>query len=453
MDLDLELYTDQLTQLVDKGNYEAAGALLAELPNPDIAEVLVELDIEAARRIMLGLPAKQQASVFGYLRPANQAQMAAGMSRRQLAALFELMDHDERADLYNRLSDSERWAVLPGLAHAEREDIRQLASYSEDTVGSIMTSAYVTLRPDQTAGQALDSIRLEAPDVETIYQSYVVESDRRLVGTISLRDLLLANPSARLRNLMIKDVIRSRASAPKVEAARLIARYDILAVPVVNDDDQMVGIVTHDDALDVTEDESTADQHRLGAVARLTTSLSESTITSLYRTRVGWLVILIFGNVFSGASIAHFEDLIARIVSLVFFLPLLIDSGGNAGSQSSTLMVRALATEDVRGRDWFRLLGKELLVSLLLGLTMAAAVSLLGFWRGGLSVALIVSITMILIVTVGSVIGMSLPFLLTRFKLDPASASAPLVTTICDGVGVLIYFNVASAVLNLPPTT
>lgn len=449
MDVDLEHYTGQLAPLIEKGSYESAGQLVADLPNPDIAEILSAIDIDEARRIMLGLDAKQQASIFGYLRPAIQAEMASGMSRRQLAALFELMDHDERADLYNRLSDSERWAVLPGLAHAEREDIRQLASYPEDTVGSIMTSAYVTLRPDQTAGQALDSIRLEAPDVETIYQSYVVESDRRLVGTISLRDLLLANPSARIRNLMIKDVIRSHASAPKTDAARLIARYDILAVPVVNEEDQMVGIVTHDDALDVTESESTADQHRLGAVARLATSLSESTITSLYRTRVGWLVVLIFGNVFSGASIAHFEDLIARIVSLVFFLPLLIDSGGNAGSQSSTLMVRALATEDVHAKDWFRLLGKELAVSLLLGLSMAAAVSILGFWRGGINIAIIVSITMILIVIVGSLIGMSLPFLLTRLKLDPASASAPLVTTICDGVGVLIYFNVANVILSL----
>jgi len=451
MDLDLEQYMEPLDEYLEREAYEEAGKYLFELPNPDIAEILTELDdIDIARKILTTLSAREQASIFGYLRPAVQAQVAAGMSRRQLAALFEHMDHDERADLYNRLSESERWAVLPGLAHAEREDIRQLASYPDDTAGSVMTSAYVTLRPEQTVAEALETIRLEAPDVETIYQSYVLEADRKLVGTISLRDLMLANPSARIGNLMIRDVIQSRASASKYEAARQIARYDILAVPVVNDAGQMVGIVTHDDALDVTEDESTQDQHRLGAVTGLTTSLSESTIYALYRTRVGWLVILVFGNIFSGASLAHFEDLIERVVTLVFFLPLLIDSGGNAGSQSSTLMVRALATEDVHARDWFRLLGKELMVALLLGLSMAAAVSILGFWRGGGMVALIVSITMIIIVVVGSLIGMSLPFLLTKFKQDPASASAPLVTTICDGVGVLIYFSVASTVFNFP---
>lgn len=448
--MNLEHHTEQLDQFADQGDYESAGRLLTQLPTADIAELLTALDIEIARRIVTTLPARQQASVFGYLRPAVQAYMATGMSRKQLAALFELMDHDERADLYNRLSESERWAVLPGLAHAEREDIRQLASYPEETVGAVMTSAYVTLRPEQTATQALETIRLEAPDVETIYQGYVLDANRRLVGAVSLRDLLLANPAAQISDIMVKDVIHSRADAPKGEAARQIARYDMLAVPVVNDNGQMVGIVTHDDALDVTEDESTEDQYRLGAVTKFSTSLSDASIATLYRTRVGWLVILVFGNIFSGASIAHFEDLIARIVSLVFFLPLLVDSGGNAGSQSATLMVRALATDDVQAKDWFRLLGKELLVSLLLGLSMAAAVSSIGYLRGGIDVALIVSLTMILIVIVGSIIGMSLPFLLARFKLDPASASAPLVTTICDGVGVLIYFNIANLVLSTP---
>ncbi len=448
--MDLQQHIEELNQLVERENYENAAKMLLDLPDADIAELVSELEVDAARRIVTLMEARQQASIFGYLRPAMQAALASGMSRRQLASVFELMDHDERADLYNRLSESERWAVLPGLAHAEREDIRQLASYDEETVGSIMTSAYVTLGADQTATQALDTIRMEAPDVETIYQGYVLDSDRHLVGAVSLRDLLLAKPHERIEDIMVKGVISSHVNDPKAEAARLIARYDLIAIPVINEAGQMVGIVTHDDALDVTEEESTEDQHKLGAVARLTTSLSDATIFSLYRNRVGWLVILVFGNIFSGASLAHFEDLIAQIVSLVFFLPLLIDSGGNAGSQSATLMVRALATADVQAKDWFRLLGKELAVSLLLGLSMALAVSTLGYWRGGKEVAIVVSLTMILIVIVGSIIGMSLPFLLNRFKLDPASASAPLVTTICDGVGVLIYFNVASLLLNIP---
>lgn len=450
--MNLEKYTKQLQAWVDKADYESAGQLLTQLPAPDIAELISALDIEVARRIVSTLPAKQQASAFGYLKPAVQAYMATGMSRKQLADLFELMDHDERADLYNRLSESERWAILPGLAHAEREDIRQLASYPEGTVGSIMTSAYVTLRPEQTAAQALDTIRQEAPDIETIYQGYVLDADRRLIGAVSLRDLLLGDPAATIQEIMVKDVIHSLADAPRSAAVRQIARYDMLAVPVVNEQGQMVGIVTHDDALDVRDEESTEDQYRLGAVSRLTTSLKDASIATLYRTRVGWLVVLVFGNVFSGAGIAHFEDLITAVVSLVFFLPLLIDSGGNAGSQSSTLMVRALATGDVRMKDWFWMLSKELAVSLMLGLSMALAVSSIGYFRAGAEVAIVVSLTMVLIVIVGSTIGMSLPFLLTRLKLDPATASAPLVTSICDGVGVLIYFNVANILLSVPAT-
>ncbi len=448
--MNLEDTVKTLEALSTKGDFAASRALLQDMQAADVAEILDNIDIEHARRIVSALPARQQASVFGYLRPQVQAYLATGMSRGQLAALFELMDHDERADLYNRLSESERWAVLPGLAHAEREDIRQLASYPEGTVGSIMTSAYVTLDIRQTAREALERVRAEAPDMETIYQTYVLDAERHLLGVLSLRDLLLAPPETCVRELMVKDVIFSVADAPRAEAARLIGRYDLLALPVVNQAGQMVGIVTHDDALDVTQEKATEDQHRLGAVVRVPASLKEASVRRLYMGRVGWLVVLVFGNVFAGAGIAHFEDLISHIVALVFFLPLLIGSGGNAGSQSSTLMVRALATEDVDMRDWLRLLAKELSVSLLLGLSMAVAVSGIGFFRAGPGVAIVVSLTMVLIVIVGSLIGMSLPLLLTRFNMDPASASAPLVTSICDGVGVLIYFNVASLLLPVP---
>lgn len=445
--MNLQEYKDKLSPLLEKNDYFTASKLIEELPTADIAELLTEIQPDCSRRIITLLEPKQQAAIFGYLNPSMQAILSAEMSRQELALLFEMMDHDERADLYNQLSESDRWAVLPGIAHAEREDIRRLASYDEETVGSIMTSAYVMLKPMQTAAQAIETIRLEAPDVETIYQGYVVDEDRTLIGAVSLRDLLLSRPNSLIQDIMVSKLITTIDQDPKANAARLVARYDLLAVPVVNENNQMVGIVTHDDALDVTEQENTEDQHKLGAVSKMAGSLSQATIWTLYKTRVGWLVILVFGNVFSGASIAHFEDLIAQIVTLVFFLPLLIDSGGNAGSQSATLMVRALATEDVQAKDWFKLLSKEFLVSLLLGISMALAVSTLGVWRGGVYVALVVSLTMILIVMVGSVVGMSLPFILDKLRMDPASASAPLVTTICDGLGVIIYFNIASLIL------
>lgn len=453
MELDTIIQATQ--SAVARNDWKNASNIINGLPYPDIATVLGHVSTEEALQLLRRCQQDKQSIIFGYLEPSIQSSIAQLMNRSELTALFEKMDHDERADLYNRLSEEERQSILPGLAHAEREDIRNLASYEEGTIGAIMTSAYVSLHADLTVTEALERIRLEAPDAETIYQIYIIDKQRHLEGTASLRDLLLANQQATLRDIMVKEVIHARADEDQNEAATQIAHYDLLALPVVDDQQRMVGIVTHDDALDVAQEESAEDQMRLGAVTgqiggKLNVSLKDASIWLLYRMRVFWLVVLVFGNIFSGAGIAHFEELIESMVTLVFFLPLLVDSGGNAGSQSATLMVRALATGDVRGRDWFSMLGKEISVALLLGLSMALAVSVIGVYRGGIDIALVVSLTMVIIVIVGSVIGMSLPFLFTKFKLDPASASAPLITSICDATGVLIYFNIASMILEMP---
>ncbi|MDD2940248.1 MAG: magnesium transporter, partial [Acinetobacter harbinensis] len=224
--------------------------------------------------------------------------------------------------------------------------------------------------------------------------------------------------------------------------------YDLLALPIVDAQGVMVGIVTYDDAMDVASEEATEDFLRVGAVnASSKLSLKNASIFVLYQKRVFWLVILVFGSLLSGIGIAHFEDIIAANIVLVFFLPLLVGSGGNAGSQSATLMVRALATGDVQFKDWFYLLGRESLVALCLGVTMAIAVSVLGYFRGDAMVALVLALSMLGIVLLGCLIGMSLPFILNRFKLDPASASAPLVTSICDATGVIVYLFIASQLL------
>ena len=211
-----------------------------------------------------------------------------------------------------------------------------------------------------------------------------------------------------------------------------------------------VCIITHDDALDVMEAEATEDFQRLGTVTNLDSRVATATVPMLYRARIAWLMLLVFGNIFSGAGIAHFEDTIAAHLALMFFLPILIASGGNAGSQSATLMVRALATGDIRISDWGRVLGRELVVAILLGLSMAAAIAVIGVFRGGPDIAIVIALSMVVIVIAGSMIGMLLPFILSRFNMDPATASTPLVTSIADATGVLIYFSIAKAFLSLP---
>jgi magnesium transporter len=423
---------------------------LEEHQPADIATVLEQLEPEEAIAALRLVDAEDQAMIFGYLGPRHQVALADSMRRSELATVISAMPHDERADLYNRLTDEQRTALLPGLAQAEREDLRKLASYPEGTVGSVMTSDYATIPMGVKVAEAFDALRFQAADSETIYTAFIVGDERQLIGSISLRQLLMAKPEENVADLMNSDPVFVEANAPREEAAQLISRYDLLALPVVNGGGKLVGIITYDDAMDVAEAEATEDFHLAGTVRNLHVSVREASMYMLYRARIFWLLILVFGNIFSGMGIAYFEDTIAAYVALVFFLPLLIDSGGNAGSQSATLMVRALATGDVRLGDWASMLGRELGVALLLGVSMAVAVSTLGIIRGGPEIALVVSMSMVVIVIVGSMVGMSLPFILHRLRLDPATASAPLVTSIADASGVLIYFAIATQVLAMP---
>lgn len=427
--------------------YQNAFTALNELQPVDVADILSQLTPAQAWALLKMLP--EAAEVFAYFDAEQQVRMAEQAPRGGLAPLVGAMAADERADLFKRLDETQQALLLPALAQAEREDMRKLASYEEGTAGALMTSDYATLKPTMTVQEALVALRQEAPDAETIYHAFVTDDHRRLVGAVSLRELILAKPHLKVEELMVHSVIHAHAQTEQKEVARLIARYDLLALPILNDADQLVGIVTYDDAMDVASEEATSDMHKGVAVTSVIGNMKEASIATLYKNRVFWLVLLVFGNIFSGLGIAHFEEIIAANIVLVFFLPLLVDSGGNAGSQSATLMVRALATGEVYLKDWFKLLGRESLVALALGGTMAVAVSVIGLYRGGTEVALVVSLSMVAIVMIGCLIGMSLPFLLSRFGLDPASASAPLITSICDASGVVIYLFIATQFLEL----
>jgi magnesium transporter len=427
-------------------------ALARSTSSSVLADVMALLSPEHSAALLRLLPPGPGAEIFSHLDSEQQDAVLEAMPRAELVRLFEHLPSDDRADIYNRMDESRRTQLLPALAKIERDDILNLAAYREGTVGSVMTSDYAAVRADLTVAQALQTVRQEAPDKETIYQIYIVDDARRLSGIVSLRDLVLAPEDARVADLMRTDVVSARADWPREQAARLISDHDLLAIPVVDADDRLLGIVTVDDAMDVAEEESTEDFHKGGGTLALKNlSVKDASAWLLYRKRVFWLAVLVFGNLLSGAGIAYFEDTIAAYIALVFFLPLLIDSGGNAGSQSATLMVRALATGDVVIKDWVKMLGREFGVAGLLGVTMAVAVSGIGLFRGGPDIALVVSLSMVVIVIVGSVVGMSLPFLLSRLKLDPATASAPLITSVADAAGVMIYLSIAVAVLGAPP--
>ena len=434
-----------LSDAIQNNNFDSALAAVKSLRPVDLADVLEQLDPSLGWRLLERLA--DRAEVFSFFEPEQQVRMAREFPRATLAALVSEMPADERTDLFKRFDQNQRDILLPALAHAEREDIRRLSAYVEGTAGALMTSDYATLEKDMTVAQALAYLRDEAPDAETIYQAYVIDDKRRLLGAVSLRDLILADLHKSIKDLMVSDVVSADVVDDQEDIAKKIARYDLLALPILDQYRVLGGIVTYDDAMDVASEEVTEDIHKSAGVSSIIGSVKDASISLLYRKRIFWLVLLVFGNLFSGAGIAHFEDIIAANIVLVFFLPLLVDSGGNAGSQSATLMVRALATGEVEMRDWLYLIGREALVALALGVTMAAAVSVLGYIRGDEMVALVLALSMVSIVMIGCMIGMSLPFVLSKFNLDPASASAPLITSVCDATCVVIYLFIASRLL------
>lgn len=325
--------------------------------------------------------------------------------------------------------------------------------YKEETTGDLMSKEFITIEESETVEQAITYLRENVRNKSNIHYLYIVDGNNILRGALSIRELLSAPNNRRISTVMVSKITSFSTEVNQEQAAEVFRDTDLVSVPVINEYKQLVGVVHVEDILDVMQKEATEDFHKMASVTtsspKIEGGLLDTSIGLLYRKRIVWLIVLVFMNVFSGAGIAHFEDVIEANIALVFFLPLLVDSGGNAGAQSSTLVIRAMAIGDVRIKDWFKMFIKEISVASLMGFTMALAVSTVGLIRGGIDIAIIVSLTMGLIVIIGSVIGMSLPFIFRKLNLDPATASAPLITSICDIVGVLIYFGIAARFLAL----
>ena len=448
--MDRSAIFDDIAKFLHENRDSELKDLCDSLHPQDLAALLAGFTLPEQLRILNLIGREKSADVICRLSGEDQENLTSQMPDGHLAEVITYMPSDDRVDLFKRLPPDRREKILGLMVKAEREDIRRLGAYAEGTAGSIMSSDYAALTPGLTIQEALRKIRMEAPDKETIYNIYVIDDRRRLLGAVSLRSLIMARPENTVAETMALNPVFARVEDDQEDVARKLNKYDLIAIPVINGNDALVGIVTFDDVHDVMVEETTEDFHLMGALSHkappgLTdVNMRDAGLWLLIQRRLPWLLVLVFMNIFSGAGIAYFEDTIEAVVALVFFLPLLIDCGGNAGSQASTLMVRALATGKAHMKDWFALLQKEVLVALGLGLCMGLAVSFIGVFRAGPDVAVVVSITMVCTVLFGSLVGMSLPFVLSRLRLDPATASAPLVTSIADIGGVLIYFSIAT---------
>ncbi|MBW5409591.1 magnesium transporter [Brachyspira hampsonii] len=443
-------YTE-IINIIENQRWDKLKYSLASMHAAEIVDIIRILDSDKNRSIVFRLLSREMSAyVFSELEPEEQEKIIVSMSDNELKELMHDMSPDDRTSLFEELPSDITKKIFSLMGEKDLNITRQLLGYPEDSIGRIMTPEYIDVLPDYTVKQTLEYIRKYGKDSETFEVIYVVQKDDTLIGYILLKDLLFASQNEKIEDLMHTDIIYLSVYSDQEEAVRVGRKYDLLYIPVVDSKNALIGIVTIDDIFDIAEEEDTEDFHKLGAISiddDFDSNIKQANPIVLYKRRIFWLFVLVFVNIVSGYVIGMFEETISRYVSLIFFLPLLIDSAGNAGAQSSTLIIRSLSVGDVKKSDWLFMLGKEILVSTTLGLTMSVAVSLIAVFRGGLIIALVVSLSMILVVIIGSLIGLCLPFLFVKFKKDPTTSSVPLVTSICDISGTAIYLLLATTIL------
>ena len=443
-------YTE-IINIIENQRWDKLKYILSNMHAAEVVDIIRILDNDKNRSIVFRLLSREMSAyVFSELEIEEQEKIIASINDNEIKELIHEMSPDDRTSLFEELPAEITKKIFSLMGETDLNITRQLLGYPEDSIGRIMTPEYIDVFPDYTVKQNLEYIRKHGKDSETFEVIYVVDKDETLLGYILLKDLLFSKPDEKIEELMHTDVIYLSVYSDQEEAVRVGRKYDLLYIPVVDSKNALIGIVTIDDIFDISEEEDTEDFHKLGAISvddDFDGNIKQANPLVLYKRRISWLFILVFVNIVSGYVIGLFEETISQYVSLIFFLPLLIDSAGNAGAQSSTLIIRSLSVGDVKKSDWLFMLGKEILVSTILGFTMSLAVSIIAIFRGGLMIALVVSLSMILVVVIGSLIGLCLPFLFVKLKKDPTTSSVPLVTSICDISGTAIYLLLATTIL------
>ncbi len=424
--------------------------LLADIPPPELADLLLDIEEKSDRVILFrALPRHLAADVFSYLDSTHQDALLRDLTDEETRHLLAGLRPDDRTHLLEELPGQATQRLLNLLSPEDRREARQLLGYPEESVGRLMTPDYVAVRPHWTIRRALEHIRGIGKDRETVDVIYVTDASWKLLDTLPLRRFILASPDDTVEQIRDHSFVSVSAFDDREHAVRVMQRYDLFALPVVDSDGVLLGIVTVDDVMDVAEEEATEDFHKVVAVAPLRMRYRDATVWELYNRRIGWLVGLVLINLASSGVIAAFEETLASAIALAFFIPLLIDSGGNVGAQSATLLVRALATGDVELALWKRAVLREVGVGAALGLTLGLVSAALGVFRGGFEIGMVVGLTMISVVVIANLVGVVLPLVLTRLRIDPAVASGPLITSLADVLGLLLYFSIATWVLRI----
>ncbi|MFN6564627.1 MAG: magnesium transporter [Nostoc sp. ChiSLP01] len=446
-----DLVRTQLQMLLEAGDLQGAKAILVPVQPADIAEAIEGLP-EAMHALAFRLLSKDEAiEVYEYLDYTVQERLIEELKSQEVRDIVDQMSSDDRTRLFDELPAKVVNRLLEQLSPAERQATALLLGYEADTAGRIMTLEFISLKENLTVSQALERIRNLANASEMIYYLYVTDAARRLTGIVSLRELVTSQPEEIIGEILTRDVVFVHTDTDQEEVARLIQRYDFLAVPVVDREQLLVGIVTVDDVIDILQQETTEDIYALGGgVQSGGDNYFQMNLLEVARKRVLWLLVLLLTNTVTGTIIKSQEDILARVVALTAFIPLLTGTGGNVGAQSSTVVIRGMNTDEIRSLGSLQVIGREAIAGALLGGMLGTIATVWAYFlQGRLEVAIAVGTSLVAISILASVSGSALPFLFRFLRLDPALMSAPFITTAVDVLGVLIYFNLARVILKL----
>ncbi len=443
------LLKPEIIDLIESHDWASLKEAISDWPVPDIADIFAYLDAKESVIMFRLLPKQIASEVFSKLDHHKQEELVSGIGNAELESLIINTAYDDRTDLFEDLPGTITQKILNILPLKERTKSLELLGYPDMSVGRLMTPDYVAVRADWPIGQAIEHIRKRGKDAETVDIVFVVDDSWRLLDDIPLRKFILANPNQTVDAIMDHNIISIEARQDREEAYQLIRRYDMNVLPVVDSEGVLLGIVTVDDVIDVLEEEITEDFHKTSAISPVSENYALAKPFLLYKKRIGWLALLLLADFLSSSVIAHYEYALKAVIALAFFIPVLIDSGGNTAAQASTLVIRALATGELTLQMWLKVMRKEFLVGLMLGLSLAVILFMRSFiWKGGPEVGLVAGISMFAIIIWANFLGSLLPIILTKFRMDPAVTSSPMLTTIVDSSGLMIYFLVAQYILD-----
>ena len=442
---------EEIAQLLADKQYTRLRQKVAEMNDADVAALMEELEEEQQLKMFRVLPKDQAADVFAYLEVDNQQFIITSLSDRDAVSLIDNLMADDAADLLEEMPASIVKRLLANASSETRKVINQLLQYPEDSAGSMMTVEYVDLKENLTVQQSIERIRKVGVDSETINICYVLDSKRTLLGTVALRYLLLSDPDAVIGDIMHENVISINTHMDQEEVARQFKKYDFTTMPVVDNENRLVGIITVDDVVDIMEEEATEDMEKMAAILPTDKPYLRTSVLETWKKRVPWLLLLMVSATFTGSIITSFESALSVCVVLTAYIPMLMDTGGNAGGQASVTIIRGLSLNEIDFGDWVRVVWKEIRVALICGLTLGVAnfAKLLMLDRVTPMVALVVCLTMLAAILVANIVGCSLPMIAKKIGFDPAVMASPFITTIVDALSLLTYFKIATLLLHL----